>query len=397
VSRDLVIRVPAQDGEPTQWVWVQDGRRKRSGDGLPPDTDDAFDRLFLVLPSSDVFVARVPLAARSEREARQAAPFLIEDDLAAPIDDTETFIGAADGTGQRLVYALRRPLADDWRTLIERIPARKRHVLPDAFAAMDFAEDVVLFADDGDLLICRPKADRPALRIEADLMPEALPAALAAANPGSLAVSEAIDWAEIAGLPLPQPRRFAAFDLAVTVVSLPQELLERLPGFATTRSGGTPWAAWLKPFRRAGAALAASVLIVAVLLGAEGVYYQAQRAAIDDAGTALFAATFPGTPAVNPEVQLRRQVAALEGAGGSDFLALATAVAELTRSVDSVRIDTLRYDRALNVLNVSARYADFSDFEALNAAAAELGVVLEDGGVRQSGGTLTGEFAVRLP
>jgi general secretion pathway protein L len=397
VSRDLVIRAPAGGDVEPEWVLVQDGRRKRSGDGVPAVPETPYDRLFLVLPSSDLFVARVPLPARSEREARQAAPFLIEDELAAPVEDTATLIGPADGDGRRYVYAMRRELAERWQALAARIPARRILLVPDVFAAMDFSEDAVLFADRGHLLLCRPRADRPALCIEDALLADALPAALAAAKPDSLAVADSIDWTEIVGIPLPKPRRFAAFDLARAIAALPETLIDRLPGFATVRGGGASWLTVLSPFRRAGMALAASLLVAAVLLGAEGIYYQSQRAAIDDAGTALFSATFPGTPAVNPEVQLRRQIEALEGAGGSDFLAMATALAEMTRGVDSIQIDTMRYDRALNVLNVTAVYAGFSDFEALARAAGELGVVLEDGGVRQTGNTLTGEFAVRLP
>lgn len=396
MSRDLVIRAPASpEGQP-RWVLVQDGRRKRSGDGLPPATDAAYDRLFMVLPGSDVFLSRVKLPARSEKEARQAAPFLIEDELATPLEDTATFVGRADPEGHRLVYAVQRPLAEAWQTIAAKVEAKVRYFLPEGLAVADFAEDAVLFGDDGDLLVCRPRADRPVMRIEADLLAETLPVALQAAKPETLAVSENIDWTEIVGVPLPQPRRFAPFDLAVKISSLPEEFLSGLPSMSRAERSEGQWLVWLTPFRRAGMILMATLLAGATLLGAEGLYYQAQRAAIDDAGTDLFAETFPDMRAVNPEFQLRQQIDALSGVGGSDFLALATAVAELTGEVDGVRVDTLRYDRTLNVLNVSATYSDFSDFEQLNAASQALGVVLEDGGVRQNGGTLNGDFAVRL-
>jgi general secretion pathway protein L len=45
---------------------------------------------------------------------------------------------------------------------------------------------------------------------------------------------------------------------------------------------------------------------------------------------------------------------------------------------------------------VSALYADFADFETLNARAEALGIVLADGGARQSQNAIEGEFTVRL-
>lgn len=397
MSRDLVLFAPVNDGHPPRWVRVEEGRRKRSGEGLPPATDEAYDRLILVLPSSDVLVSRVSLAARSDREARQAAPFVIEDELAAPLEDTGFAIGPAGEDGKRWIYAARKTLVEVWRNLAEAVPARRVYFVPDAFAALDHAEDVILFGDGSDLLLCRPRHDRPALRLDPDMLAETLPALLLSSAPETLAVSDNVDWTEIAGVPLPRPRRFAAADPAIALAGLAPERLSGLPGFLQNTSSGADWLMLVMPFRRAGLLLLAGLMIAAALLTGEGYYYRYQRNAIDDAGTALFTTAFPGTPAVNPQFQLRQALAAQDGSGGSDFLLLARAVAELARQVDTVEIDSLRFDRGLNVLNVSATYSEFSDFEALSTAAATLGVTLEDGGVRQNGDTLNGDFSVRLP
>jgi general secretion pathway protein L len=61
-----------------------------------------------------------------------------------------------------------------------------------------------------------------------------------------------------------------------------------------------------------------------------------------------------------------------------------------------VRIDHIRFDRARSELSVSALYTDFSDFDALNARAEALGIRLDDGGARESGNAIQGEFTVRL-
>lgn len=397
MSRDLVLFAPAQEDGLCRWAVVDEGRRKRSGDGLPPVPEEAFDRLIVVLPSSELFVSRIHLAARSDQEARQAAPFVIEDELAAPVEATAFAVGPAGEEGKRWIYAARVPLVDHWRTLAARLPARRVHFVPDAFAVLEDADDLVIFGDGGDLLLCRPRHDRPAVRLDADMLAETLPLLLAVSKPETLAVSDNVEWTEIAGVPLPRPRRFAAFDLAVRIAGLAPDTLAKLPGFIDKSSTATRWIALITPLRRAGILALAAAVVASLMMVGEGLYYRQQRSAIDDAGTALFASAFPETRIVNPEAQLRQRLAAQDGAGGSDFLVLARAVAELSRQVATVEMNTLRFDRTLNVLNVSATYSDFSDFEALNAAAASLSITLEDGGVRQNGDVLSGDFAVRLP
>ena len=73
------------------------------------------------------------------------------------------------------------------------------------------------------------------------------------------------------------------------------------------------------------------------------------------------------------------------------------ALAELTEGSETVRIDHVRFDRARGELSVSALYTDFADFDALSERAGRLGIVLTDGGARESGSALQGEFTVRLP
>lgn len=397
MSRDLVFRAPVLPDAVPEWVLVANGRRKRSGKEASPEFETPIDRVFVILPASDVFISKVMLATRSAREAAQAVPFLIEDELAAPVEDTRVAVGTPAGDGQRWVYAARADLVDRWAVLGCDYGVRKVHFVPDGFAALGESEDATIFGDKGDLVICRPGSDRPIQRIESGLLAETLPVALSYDKPGTLAVADNVDWTEIVGVTLPQPRRFAAYDLPTKIASLPDDVLDRLPSFAPSAESGAAWLIFLTAFRRAAAIIAIALVLMGVTFMGEGAYYHIQRNVIDEAGTELFARTFPELRIVNPEAQLRQQIAAAGGTGGSDFLALATAVGEITRQVEGVEVQALRYDRALNVLNVSAHYRDFSDFEALNQASVELGVVLEDGGVRQAGGNLSGEFAVRLP
>ena len=93
---------------------------------------------------------------------------------------------------------------------------------------------------------------------------------------------------------------------------------------------------------------------------------------------------------------LAARLSGLGGGEASSYLQLMAALGELTSGNERVRIDHVRFDQARSELSVSAIYTDFADFDALNTRAGTLGIVLEDGGARESGQAIQGEFTVRL-
>lgn len=68
----------------------------------------------IFVPPSDVSVQSVSINARTERDARRAAPFAIEDDLAQSPDSIHVALGLVSGDGQRLVCAVRDDIMATW-------------------------------------------------------------------------------------------------------------------------------------------------------------------------------------------------------------------------------------------------------------------------------------------
>ncbi|MEM1036038.1 MAG: type II secretion system protein GspL [Pseudomonadota bacterium] len=68
----------------------------------------------IFVPPSDVNLQRVPLNARNERDARRAAPFAVEDDLAQSPEDVHVALGSEDGEGGRLICSVRQDVMDSW-------------------------------------------------------------------------------------------------------------------------------------------------------------------------------------------------------------------------------------------------------------------------------------------
>ena len=159
------------------------------------------------------------------------------------------------------------------------------------------------------------------------------------------------------------------------------------------------WAGLLKPWRWA-AGLALTALISATALMAVQAAYLDERAERYEAAQAeAFRTLFPDARIVNVSTQMRQALNTMRGGaeGGTGFLPLASALADMMRDVDEVRVDSVRYDASRGELSVSALYSGFGDFERLRSAAEARGVVLEDGGARQSAAGVSAEFTVRLP
>ena len=142
MSQDLILR-PDESGR-VVWLIVdrREGRRLRQGEAaaqesLVIDGLDRVDRTLCVVPAETLFAARIRLPARTDREARQAAPFAIEEELAAPLSATCVGPGRRQADGSRWVFAVETAQMEDWRERLAPVAVRPLHVLPDALAVIE--------------------------------------------------------------------------------------------------------------------------------------------------------------------------------------------------------------------------------------------------------------------
>lgn len=406
MSQDLVVQLHADGGLRWSIIDRRLNARLRDGEaaaGDMPDfgTLDGIDRSICLLPSEEVFAARVRLPARSDREARQAAPFMIEDELATRLDETEITLGPKGEEGARWVCAVDRQWLAGWReALADNLP-RPAHVLPDclALAGEDAAlslcrrGDAVVFLS-GDAQAADGQAAGGAA--DADMFDRILPDLVSAAGEGEIAVSASL------GLTGANLRVLDNDDLDLRASAMEDEALKVFPALFGEHILSTfDWGAVLKPVKRLGALAAGTLLVFGLLYGGEAMYFRYQADRFEQSSLALFQSEFSDVSA-RLSIPMARRILdqRLAGAGGGDrsvsFLQLAAALAELTESHDSVRIDHMRYDRTRGELSVSALYSEFADFDALSLRAEQLGVELEDQGTRESDAGIEGDFVLRL-
>lgn len=420
--RVLVLTLPADpDAARADWALVQNEAVLAGGALAPGDAPDlppgaALDHAVALAPAESVFLRRAPVPGANDRDARRAAPFLIEEQLAQPLDDVEAAVGSAAEDGARFVAAVDAELLASWRRFAAGLGVKPIHLVPDAFVLPSVGADLVAFAyhdrvlvrtrsaaiaaADGERDVDAALAEPIAFAVDARVAADLLPALANRLKPKRILISEDVDpnLAAPDGAPVAL-KRVPAPDLRVLAAQAPVDSLANLPallgaGFVSALD----WAGLLKPWRPA--AILASVAIVATALFAAGeaAYLESRAEAYRAAELDTFQAAFPDTRVVDPQVQLRRALAsvgAVEDSAG--FLELAAALADIMAGSEDIRIDALRYDADRGALSVSALYSGFDDFEALRTAADARDIVLEDGGARQSSSGVEGEFTVRLP
>jgi general secretion pathway protein L len=406
MSQDLILK-PMREGAIAWSVVDRRGAtrlhegRLASGESFPVGVADAVDRTLILLPGEHLHVTRLAIPAKSEHQARQAAPFLLEDELASRLSETTILPGPRADDGSRWVVAVETGLLDEWREALAPLIVRPAFIVPDSLVAAEPGAALTLY-DRGDAILFAhdPDVEEPA-RPLAGVMDTALfgsvvQALVKAAGSGEIAASRSL------GLTGANFRAIGQGGIDLRASALGAERLAALPRlFGDSFASTMDWSSLVRPLRRPLLLAAGLLLAFCLLIGGETIYYRLQAERFETATLAEFDHAMPdfGRAVIPAEAErlLRARVERLSGDGQSAFLQLITALDELVDGNDSVRIDHVRYDPARAALSVGATYSDFSDFDDLNARADQLGLRLDDGGARESTAGIEGEFVMRLP
>ncbi|MEE2565766.1 type II secretion system protein GspL [Hyphobacterium marinum] len=399
-AADLIVMLPRAGQTQVKWTF----RDRASGEVLsrgdlgeaePPRELAA--RAILIAPSTEILVRRLDLPVRHESEARRAAPFALEEELASGLEETRIAVGPRQPDGSRLAFAAAGSLVERWQTIAARVGVRPAVLVPDAWALSADAGELVVAESGRDLLFFNNTGTGPVCgRIEAGFAATVLPALLGQTRPERLAITPGVDLPSF-GDSAPQLSGLEPIDAGARIASLDPSVLRMLPALlGRQHAAATDWSGMIRPLRRVAAlAAAALALFVAVSVG-EGAYLRAQSDVIDVRAEDAFRAAFPDVErVVNLDAQLRQRAGAASGSEASVFLQLAGALSTTLADGGDIQVEALRFDGTRGELGVTATYPDFASFEALSRRAEANGLVIEDGGARQAGGVLTGDFIVR--
>ncbi|MCG8441912.1 MAG: type II secretion system protein GspL, partial [Caulobacterales bacterium] len=299
----LVWAAPADAGGFVAWGRIEDAAAP------PPQTEE----IIAIAPGADVALHRVPLPARSQSQARAAAPFAVEDEIAEPLDRCHVAVGPRIGDGaDRLVAVVSEARMAAWLAVLEAAGLSPARLTPD-YALAPSGEGEAAIIDMGERVMVR--LPDGGFTIERGLAPPLIEAGFTRAG-----VSRARVWSQaphqlIAGL---DPTAYAIDTFAAPThdelaqllnagaeVEPPVDLLQgphaRRPARALID---------LRAWRTAAGLAVAAAVGWLVLLGAQAFSYDRQADRAYRQSEEIFREAFPEVRRiVNPRAQMRARLA----------------------------------------------------------------------------------------
>lgn len=382
---DLFLLLPADDGDSALYAWRERGVWQFA-DELPPQISPSAPVAFI--PGTAVTRHRVEITAKRFSEARQAALFAVEDDVAQPVDQLHIALGPdTDGMPGRDVLVAS---AADMGSWIAYLSARglgmadlvaTHSFLPDGIDAVEGPQEYLVRSAGLNLSldaslpdeIVRTIAAQPTGAVYGHRLAQIL-----GVTPEGIGLEQRQAWLEW----LAEAYERAEAD---TVISL------RQGAFAARRHMSFDG---LRRWRPAAALAAAASLLWLASLGLETAAYRSQadnlRAETQRIITAMVPSANGNVDAALTTLRTRQQA-------GGIALRPTVASAALYSAIgpdSGAEIRSLRYDAATGQLTALVLINSFAEADAIGARLEESGLAVSLGQARQSGDRVLGEFVI---
>jgi len=369
VTNSLVIRLPAKDDGPIEWVTVD---RTGAGvgqpkSGLPGEAWPFADgrKIVVLVPASKVLRLNTKIPLKGNARIRQALPYALEEQVAGDIDKQHFAFGKKDEHGQLPVAVASKTQVKHWLNLLHEHELTPTGIYAESDAIVVAPATISVFLDNNQVIVRNPAgeltvADEPALEMLLELFLDQHTAELkdnAALAPVSLIVycdeqiyerhltlwdrlqmrTENIDIKLLADGALPY--------LANQITT--HDSVNLLQGeFAPKSELPFKWQYW----QTAAILLASFLALNLAYKGAE--YWQLSNAdaALDTAAAEVLSNTFPGAGTVgDPWNELRSRLGT-SGAGAADgdkdnadFAEALQTLSEAFTQVPGLRMETVSF------------------------------------------------------
>lgn len=385
----------AGDDPAARFVWravSDDGAVSMRGEGsIGAIAEVAWGAVTLVLPGHVVTAHTLPVSARSEAQARAAAPYAIEDDVACDPETLHIALSPAlrgEDKASRIAYAMDRDMLEAWIDALAEAGLETGPVFADHMLVPQAQEGLSAVVLTGRTLL-RDAGWTGAVdhALGGDVV-EAIVEAHRGEGPVMTLASETGDYVGTIDDRQVDTHDLLAVESAAATWSLRQgEFAQRStrPRFDARR--------WIA----AGMVATAALVTISGANLAEGLALRAETRALKADTEALVREAFPEvTRIVNARAQVRSLT---ETAGGPrpDFLLLSAVVTESVEANEAVDIQSLRFDAERGELSTSVVFDRYDDLAAFRSRIEQAGALVEEGGSRQEGSRRAGDLTVRLP
>jgi len=326
------------------------------------------------VPGQDVRLLRLPITADERKHIVKSLPFMLEEQVAADIDDLQFAYHALDKTHLGVAVCSMQKMAE-WQALLDGYPGINRWVPEPLLLPWQEGEWCLLL--EGDNAVIRTGLCE-GCSIERNMVQALLASALqGAASPQAVIVYGADQVADTALLPTDlqdavQWRRGNFYSALMLSESVGTSVLNLLQGAYAPR---LPLARWWRQWRAVAAvfAIAFSLHLLATYVDYRSLKNEnlALRTAVQDS----YRKAYPRGAVVDAEKQLRRQLDALHGsAQSSGFVSLMDQVGSVIATRPGTTIVSINYNDKGDEMRMNIVAADFEAVEQMRADINEAGL-----------------------
>lgn len=317
-------------------------------------------RVVVLVPSADVRLATVQVPARQPAKVLQAAPFVLEEQLAEDVDTLHFALGTRQADNRWPLAIVSQTRMQAWLTLLDEVGIRADVMLPDVLAlqAPDETHCNALIDDDqvlvrsahgagfvcqfDDLSFCLELADPDKLRTISIVVPRGV----------------AVDVSNL-GWPV-EPRH--GFNSALEALLQQLRINDAINLLQGRHSPKRNRLRWFAPWKLAATLAAVAIGLSLLVHGIEAYRLQRAVAAQDAANVARYQQIFPNeTRIVDLSAQLSQQMAALQGGGGSNFMGLLDVLTQAIAAVPGLQLKTLQFRDGALFAGLSATNLELLD------------------------------------
>jgi len=397
MSERLIIRLASQPNQPISWLVYSDKEREvlasgvlNSSDELEQITAQAANRVVDVLvPGQDVGYFEVTLPKANRRQAIKAVPYMLEDEIASPVESLH-FVFAKMAGDRQGVYVCHQHKMEQWLAQLTTANITAKHLVADYLALPVPSEGAISILQFEQSLILRHGESR-GVSVEQSWLGRALAEnqsqeiTLESFGVDVTFDDENITWQQQPSLVMPL-QQLAMGCKKVTANMLSGQYMP------TSNKQHSHWQVW----RNAAvvAAVALTILFVDMYLAATQL--EAQRAVVKKQSDAIYRQLNPGVKRVRMvKKQMTKQLAQFgQTDQGGEMLVMLAALNTAFEQVPELKPLTIKYDDKRSELRIQADAKTYQQFDKVKQILST-NYTVTPGAINNDGNKVNGSLTIK--
>ncbi|EWH11238.1 general secretion pathway protein L [Catenovulum agarivorans DS-2] len=413
MSEQLFIRLGTQAESTIHWMVWSEQEQEIIASGELADKEELLSlqqraggrNATVFVPSSDVKLVEVEVPAKTNRQFLQAIPYMLEEDIAADVDECFFAIGTkrfdpADDCHYMQVAIVQDKKMQNWLAWLNESGIRCQQIFPDilalpshsdALSVLQLGEQWLVRSGEFSGLTCEPQELAMWIELFAASMQAATEGETVSIHcysplPEGIISEHTYQIVEQDYLPAMQL-------LALNAVNVPLNLRQGRYQFKKDTS---------KHFKiwRSAAIVAGVALTINLVDKGLTVHQLEQRAEIlEQKIKQTYVATFPSGKNLSVTIIQKELKRKLKQLGGTQqqvaFLPLIEASAAAFAEVPDLKPDNIRFDAKRGEIRLNASGSNFQSFEKFKAAAEKNALVIEQGSLNNQGNQVVGTISIK--